>query len=142
AIVSIGARSRNSTSSGKSGARGGLPNSLMSAPAMNVRPSQAITRASTYAVSNNSFSVHNMATRTACESALTGGLFRVRTAILSCRVTVTSLPMVNSARRHAQRAVQSNRLAVQHLVFHDLSSECGILVGATEPRWERYALAE
>ena len=68
----------------------GLPNSLMSAPATNVRPAQAITAASTAPSASIPFSASRRPARTAWESALTGGLSIVTTATPSSTSTRTS----------------------------------------------------
>ena len=77
----------------KSGPRGGLPNSLMSAPAMKVPPSQrstiALTPSSASAASKLSFRPW----RTCHESAFTGGLLTMTTATSPsfCSVTLTGV---------------------------------------------------
>ena len=62
------------------GARTGLPNSLMSAPAMKVRPAQTMTIAFTLASARARDSASTRALRIAWLSALTGGLSIVMTA--------------------------------------------------------------
>src|SRR5215471_4163261 len=62
------------------GASGGLPNSVMSAPAEKSRPVDAMTTASTSAESRAWASASMIPVRTACPSALTGGLSMVMTA--------------------------------------------------------------
>src|SRR6476620_10117051 len=44
-------------------------------------------------------------------------------------------------RRHPDRAVQADRLAVEHRVLHDLRGELRELVGTPEARRERHLLA-
>src|SRR5690348_8009097 len=63
------------------GACGGLPNSVMSAPAMKVRPSQISTMALTAALPNACCMPLMMPSRTCCDSAFTGGELTVSTAI-------------------------------------------------------------
>ena len=46
------------------------------------------------------------------------------------------------ARRHPQRAVEPDRLAVQHRVLDDLAGELAVLLGPAEPRREGDARAE
>src|SRR3954468_3443088 len=45
-------------------------------------------------------------------------------------------------RRHSDRAVEADRLAVEHRVLHDLRGELRELAGASEARRERDLLAE
>src|SRR5256885_344296 len=47
-----------------------------------------------------------------------------------------------SFRRHAYRAVETDDLAVQHLVLEDVLDECGIFRRPAEARWEGHLLAE
>ena len=47
-----------------------------------------------------------------------------------------------SARRHPQRAVEPDHLAVEHLVLDDVDGERGELVGPAEPARERDRVAE
>ncbi len=64
----------------------GLPNSVISAPAMKVRPAQASTMARTLP-SCPAFSMpERIPSRTAADSAFTGGEFTVSTATPSCVV--------------------------------------------------------
>jgi len=69
----------NWQTSGRCGSIGGLPNSRMSAPAMNVRPSQIITIAETSASAMPFAMPALMPARTACDKAFTGGLLTVMT---------------------------------------------------------------
>ncbi len=62
------------------GSFGGLPNSVMSAPAMKVRPSQTSATALTAGSAAARSTPCLMPARTAWLSALTGGLFTVMTA--------------------------------------------------------------
>ena len=62
---------------------GALPNSEMSAPAMKVRPAQMSTIAFAAGSAAASAMRAAMLSRRAAESAFTGGLFTVRTAIPS-----------------------------------------------------------
>ena len=80
------------TTSCRLGACGGLPNSVMSAPAMKVRPSQISTTALTAASAIACCMPLTMPSRTCCDSAFTGGELRVRTAMSPCAVrSVTAL---------------------------------------------------
>ena len=47
-----------------------------------------------------------------------------------------------SPRGHTDCAVEANDGAVQHLVLHDVTRECGVLLRPTETRWERDLLPE
>jgi hypothetical protein len=80
AITGLEAPSIVSCTSNREAPRGALPNSLMSAPAMKVRPSQistiALAAESATARSIPAFSP----SRTSADSAFTGGEFSVRTA--------------------------------------------------------------
>src|SRR6476620_10814933 len=49
--------------------------------------------------------------------------------------------MVLLPRRHPDRAVEADRLAVEHRVLHDLRGELRELVGTPEARRERHLLA-
>src|SRR5919202_2105334 len=46
------------------------------------------------------------------------------------------------AGRHPDRPVQTNNLAVEHLVFDDMPDERGVLFGSSQTRRERCLLAE
>jgi hypothetical protein len=70
---------RSSTSC-SDGGWGGLPNSVMSAPAMNVRPAHVITSAATPGSATAWLTPSRSPCRTCWLSALTGGLFTVITA--------------------------------------------------------------
>src|SRR5438270_7650651 len=63
-----------STTIGNHGCCGGLPNSVMSAPAKKVWPSQAITTARTLSSASASATASTSPCRTAVDSAFTGGL--------------------------------------------------------------------
>ena len=88
---------------------GGWPNSLMSAPAKKVRPAQAITTASTDASSPARRSAATSPARTACFSALTGGLSAMtiamppsrRRSTLALILPIPSLPFIRRLRRCA-----------------------------------------
>ena len=69
------------STSWRPGSCGGLPNSVMSAPAMNVRPAQAMTMAPTPASAWAALRPSRNPRRTPWLSALTGGLLTVRTAM-------------------------------------------------------------
>ena len=73
------------------GACGGLPNSVMSAPATNVRPAPVSTIASTLASSRAAMTLSKMPLRTPCRSAFTGGLSMVMMATLPSRRMLTGL---------------------------------------------------
>ena len=64
-----------STTMGSHGCCGGLPNSVMSAPAKKVCPSHAMTTAFTLSSASASAIASTNPWRTAVESAFTGGLF-------------------------------------------------------------------
>jgi len=73
------------------GWRGGLPNSVMSAPATKVRPAQAITTAEMSGWPAARDTRSRSPTRTSCFMALTGGLSMVMTATpLSVRMLTSS----------------------------------------------------
>ena len=73
-----------------------LPNSLMSAPPLNVRPPPIRTTPRTAASPRNSSIACSIAFKSGGPSALTGGLFRVMTPISPSRVWLTSpLIMIN-----------------------------------------------
>jgi len=83
ATVGFGQRSSSAITSCSVGETGGLPNSEMSAPAIKVRPSAAITRARTAWSSVARRTASARAPRKAAESALTGGLAMVAVAMPS-----------------------------------------------------------
>jgi hypothetical protein len=74
-----------STTVGRPGSTISLPNSVMSAPAKNVRPSQRITIAVMLSSFTPSLIAASRPWRTAAPSALTGGLFEVMTSTSSWR---------------------------------------------------------
>src|SRR5688572_17731759 len=51
-------------------------------------------------------------------------------------------PLARSLGRHAQRAVETDGLAVEHRVLRDVTDERRELVGPAEPRRERHLLPE
>src|SRR3954469_19001799 len=69
---------------------GGLPNSVMSAPATNVRPAHAITIAFTAGSALADFTLSKMPRRTAALSAFTGGELTVTMATSSWRSRLTT----------------------------------------------------
>ena len=73
------------------GGCGGLPNSVMSAPATNVRPAPVRMIASTPASSRAAMTQSLMPARTAWRSAFTGGLSMVMMATLPSRRMLTGL---------------------------------------------------
>src|SRR2546427_6741847 len=75
------------------GSAGGLPNSVMSAPAMNVRPAQTITMAWTAESDMACLRPSSRPCRTCWLSALTGGLLTVSTATRPRRSRSTDLVM-------------------------------------------------
>src|SRR5215470_17216550 len=81
AITGFGEFSISPMISGRLGGCDGLLNSVMSAPAMKVRPAPTSTIARVAASSRACVSVLNRPARTTCLSALTGGLSTVMTAI-------------------------------------------------------------
>src|SRR5437763_3458846 len=83
---------RSSTSCSP-GSRDGLPNSVMSAPAMNVRPAHTITSAPTAESAMACFTPSRRPWRTCWLSALTGGLLTVSTATWPRRSRSTDLVM-------------------------------------------------
>ena len=106
-IVSIAAMT-----SPRPGACGGLPNSVMSAPAKKVRPAQAISTALTAASSRVWRSALTSPARTSCLSALTGGLSAVMIAISPSRRRSTLaliLPISNSRPAENSRVDPSGR---------------------------------
>src|SRR6516162_9618004 len=81
AIIGFGEFSISPMISGRLGGCDGLLNSVMSAPAMKVRPAPTSTIARVAASSRACVSVLNRPARTTCLSALTGGLSTVMAAI-------------------------------------------------------------
>jgi len=77
ATIGFGEFSIASSASCSPGGFGGLPNSVMSAPAMKVRPPQVSTMALMPGSAIASFMQSRMPPRTAALSALTGGLSTV-----------------------------------------------------------------
>src|SRR3989475_12151377 len=75
------------------GSAGGLPNSVMSAPAMNVRPAQTITMAWTAESDMACLRPSSRPCRTCWLSAFTGGLLTVSTATRPRRSRSTDLVM-------------------------------------------------
>ena len=73
------------------GGCGGLPNSVMSAPATKVRPAPVSTIASTLASSRAAMTLSMMPWRTPWRSAFTGGLSMVMMATLPSRRRLTGL---------------------------------------------------
>ena len=83
AMIGFGEFSIGTSTSARPGGFGGLPNSVMSAPAMKVRPPQVSTIAFTSASAIAAFMHSKMPPRTAALSALTGGLSTVTMAMTS-----------------------------------------------------------
>src|SRR5262249_14506263 len=81
AITGFGEFSISPMISGRLGGCDGLPNSVMSAPTMKVRPAPTSTIARVAASSRACVSVLNRPARTTCLSALTGGLATGMTAV-------------------------------------------------------------
>ena len=78
----------------------GLPNSVISAPAMNVRPSQMSTAACSSGSAFSAFTPSTSATRTVAPMAFTGGLLMRMTPMLPC---FSKLPLMgNSVERVAE----------------------------------------
>ncbi len=107
ATTGFGIASIAAMTSPSPGACGGLPNSVMSAPAKKVRPAQAMTTASTDASSRARANAAASPARTSCFSALTGGLSTVTTAISPSRRKSTLGLMLPIA---ASRPVRGQRL--------------------------------
>jgi hypothetical protein len=80
AITGFGLLSITSSTVCRLGGTGGLPNSVMSAPAMNVRPAQVMTMALTAGSAMAFLRPSSSPWRTCWLRALTGGLFTVTTA--------------------------------------------------------------
>src|SRR3954470_5439029 len=91
-MTGFGAFSIAACVAGSDAPLGGFPNSVMSAPAMKVRPSQISTMALALGLAP-AFSIPSlMPSRTAAESAFTGGEFTVSTAMSPSRLrSVTEL---------------------------------------------------
>lgn len=83
ATTGLGQASSSAIRSARVGATGGLPNSAISAPAIQLRPSAAITSARTAASSVARRTASASAARIAADNALTGGLAMVATAMPS-----------------------------------------------------------
>ena len=79
ATIGLGKAAMRSTTSGSCGMTGGLPNSVMSAPAKKVRPSHASTTALIDASPSASSKAAVTPVRTAAPSAFTGGLSEMMT---------------------------------------------------------------
>ena len=95
AITGLGAFSIISWTSNREGPREAPPNSVMSAPAMKVRPSQISTMALTAGSAVAALKPSNRPSRTLAERAFTGGEFRVMTAMSpSIERSVTGLMAV------------------------------------------------
>src|SRR6266481_5750877 len=89
-MIGFGEFSISVSTSWRPGGFGGLPNSVMSAPAMNVRPSQVRTIAFTSGSAMALLMHSKIPPRTAALSALTGGLLTVTIAIASRRSSLTT----------------------------------------------------
>src|SRR5262245_26858748 len=98
ATTGLGEPSRRPRTSERPGSRGGLPNSVMSAPAMNVRPAQGRTIAWTWAPATPWFIPSRSPCRTPWLSALTGGLLTVSTATRPRRSRSTNWVMAGMKR--------------------------------------------
>ena len=79
-MTGFDAFSMASSASCRLGGEGGLPNSEMSAPAMNVRPSQMMTIALTAPFASAASTPRLRPSRTACDNAFTGGELIVTSA--------------------------------------------------------------
>src|ERR1700737_4795192 len=106
ATIGFGEFSISISTSWRPGGFGGLPNSVMSAPAMKVRPAQVSTIAFTSGSAMALFMESIMPPRTAALSAFTGGLLTVTMATTSRRSSLTtsftllSLDILNFALRN------------------------------------------
>src|ERR1700687_2994018 len=106
ATIGLGEVSISISTSWRPGGFGGLPNSVMSAPAMKVRPAQVSTLAFTSGSAMALFMESIMPPRTAALSAFTGGLLTVTMATTSRRSSLTtsftllSLDILNFALRN------------------------------------------
>jgi hypothetical protein len=83
ATIGFGEFSSSVSTSLRPGGFGGLPNSVMSAPAMKVRPAQVSTMACTCGSAIALLMHSRMPPRTAALSAFTGGLLTVTMATTS-----------------------------------------------------------
>ena len=83
ATIGFGLFSIATSTSCRPGGFGGLPNSVMSAPAIKVRPAQVSTIAFTSGSAMALFMHSRMPPRTAALSAFTGGLLTVTMATTS-----------------------------------------------------------
>ena len=90
ATIGFGEFSIVSSTSARPGGFGGLPNSVMSAPAMKVRPPQVSTIAFTSGSAMALLMQSKMPPRTAALNALTGGLLTVTMAMTSRRSSLTT----------------------------------------------------
>src|SRR5436305_1797280 len=100
ATTGFGQFSSAEITSPRLGGCGGLPNSVMSAPAMKVRPPQVSTIAFTSASEAAVFTFSKMPRRTAAESAFTGGLFTVTMAIAPAAMALGYAALANLGVRH------------------------------------------
>src|ERR1700738_3202864 len=90
AMIGFGEFSLTVSTSCRPGGFGGLPNSVMSAPAMKVRPAQVRTIAFTSGSAIARFMQSKIPPRTAALSAFTGGLLTVTMAMTSRRSSLTT----------------------------------------------------
>src|SRR6476620_9963163 len=90
ATIGFGEFSISLSTSCRPGGFGGLPNSVMSAPAMKVRPAQVSTIAFTSGSAIACFMQSRIPPRTAALSAFTGGLLTVTIATASLRSSLTT----------------------------------------------------
>src|SRR5450631_613016 len=90
AMIGLGEFSISVSTSCRPGGFGGLPNSVMSAPAMKVRPPQVRTIAFTSGSAMARLMQSKMPPRTAALSAFTGGLSTVTMAMTSRRSSLTT----------------------------------------------------
>src|ERR1700682_168496 len=90
AMIGFGEFSIATSTSCRPGGFGGLPNSVMSAPAMKVRPAQGSTNAFTSGSAIALFMHSKIPPRTAALSAFTGGLLTVTMAMTSRRSSLTT----------------------------------------------------
>ncbi len=97
AIVGFFTSSSTAITSISDGGCGGLPNSVMSAPATNVRPAPVRMIASTLASSRAAMTFSRMPLRTPWRSAFTGGLSMVMMATLPSRRMLTGLSKAASS---------------------------------------------
>src|SRR5512138_1925078 len=66
----------------------------------------------------------------------------LRDSTYSLQPRAYSLQPIGSLRRHPNRAVQADALAVEHDVLAHVRNECGVLLRTTETRREGHLLAE